>query len=172
MMVASCAEQGTPSASRVNRDQPFLRVPRDARSHRRHRVAAQTENHRQHSLSVEAHRAKQPIAEDREPRNVSAVFQKTKHQKERRDNGQHNGHRIGQAHGDEAVLADEKVTYQWRRDVAGNECRGWIDESVEHLLFERPDQRLRAEHADEQIGGIQDEGKNWQARSRVLEQHD
>ena len=90
-------------------DQPLLGRAEDPRGHRRHRVAAEAQHHGEHGLAVEPHDAEDPIAEDRQPRDVAGILQEPEHEEERGHHRQHDGDGVGQAHRDEAVLADQEV---------------------------------------------------------------
>ena len=150
-----------------NRDQALLRRPQNARRHRRHRVAAEAEHHRQHRFAVEAHHAEDAIAEDREPRDVAAVLEESEHQEEGGDHRQHDRDRVGQAHRDEAVLADQEVADQRNRDEAIDQPDGRrVDAAAEHAVFEQLHERLRAEDADEQIQRVEHDGENRETGQR------
>ena len=150
-----------------NRDQPLFRRSQDPRGHRGHRVAPEAKHHRQDRLTVQPHDAKDAIAEDGETRDVAAVLEKPEHQEERGDHGQDDRDRVRHAHRDEPVLADEEVADQRDGDEAIDQPDGRrVDPAAEHIVFEQLDERLRAEHTDEQIHGVEHGGKDGQARQR------
>src|SRR4029078_389203 len=84
-------------------------------------------------------------------------------QEEGRDHRQHDRDRIGEAHGDDAVLADEEIADEWNRNEAvGQPRRRRIDTLSEQPALEQLDERLRAEYADEEIQRVKDGGEDRQ----------
>jgi hypothetical protein len=119
------------------------------------------------AFAVQSHHPEDAVAEDREARDVAAVFEEAEHQEERRDHRQHNRDGVGDAHRDQPVLPDQEVADDGERNEPIDEkCRRRIDALAEHSVLEQPDERLRAEHTDEEIEGVQHGGENREARGR------
>ena len=104
----------------------------------------------------------------RQARQVAGILEYAESQEEGGDDGQDQRQRVGHAHRPQAVFADQQFGQPGQVDRSIHEiAEGRVEDALEKVLFEQPDQRAGAEDADELVNEVEDAEQDGDAPHRV-----